>query len=101
MSKALAQRALKARVYLVLDRLVCSADASEQVKASRGPPLGRRAAARAELTPPRLARLRQSNPPPDAELPLSPAARAAMELRRQEADEAEVDEHADAQAAAE
>ena len=106
--RKLAQRALKARVYLVLDRLVCSADASEQMKTFAAGALlnlsdAAAAAAGPKLTPrARLARLRQSQPPPDAELPLSPAARAAMELRRQqEADEAEVDEHADAQAAAE
>ena len=106
--RKLAQRALKARVYLVLDRLVCSADASEQIKTFAAGALlnlsdAAAAAAGPKLTPrARLARLRQSHPTPDAELPLSPAARAAMELRRQqEADEAEVDEHADAQAAAE
>jgi hypothetical protein len=106
--RKLAQRALKARVYLVLDRLVCSADASEQMKSFAAGALlnlsdAAAAAAGPKLTPrARLARLRQSQPLPDAELPLSPAARAAMELRRQqEADEAEVDEHADAQAAAE
>ena len=106
--RKLAQRALKARVYIVLDRLVCSADASEQVKSFAAGALlnlsdAAAAAAGPKLTPrARLARLRQAQPPPDAELPLSPAARAAMELRRQqEADEAEVDEHADAQAAAE